>query len=89
VIGTSAAEWQRKLVESPKLQQQALNNSEAQMRISTDVTAELVRAIVGALDSHTAISSQAFGTPAWRQRILDVLFNQKELYAALGARAAP
>lgn len=78
-----------KLVESATLQQQALNNTEAQMRISPDVTAELVRAIIGALDSHTAMSSQALGSPARQQGILDVLFNQAGLYQELRARATP
>ncbi len=77
-----------KLVESPTLQQQALNNTEAQMRISPDVTAELVRAIIEALDSHTAMSSQALGSPARQRGILDVLFNQAGLYQELRARAA-
>ena len=78
-----------KLIESPTLQQQALNNTEAQMRISPDVTAELVRAIIGALDSHTAMSSQALASPERQRGILDVLFNQAGLYSALRERAAP
>jgi len=78
-----------KLVESATLQQQALNNSEAQMRISPDVTSELMRAIIGALDSHTAMSSQALSSPVKQQGLLDVLFNHAGLYDALRARATP
>jgi type I restriction enzyme R subunit len=71
------------------LQQQALNNSEAQMGISPDIGSELMRAIIGALDSHTAMSSQALRSPATQQGLLEVLFNHAGLYEALRARATP
>jgi type I restriction enzyme R subunit len=76
-----------KLVESPTLQQQAMSNSEAQLRISPDVAAELVKAIISALDSHTSMSSQVLASPDKQRGILDVLFNQAGLYEALRNQA--
>ena len=47
------------------------------------------RAIIAALDSHTAMSSQALSSPSKQDGILDVLFGQAKLYQELRARARP
>ena len=59
------------------------------MRISPDIGAEQMRAIIGALDSHTAMSSQALRSPATQQALLNLLFTHADLYEALRARTTP
>ncbi len=45
-------------------------------------------AIIGALDAHTAMSTQALGSEAVRSGLRDVLLNQVGLYETLRRHAA-
>jgi hypothetical protein len=53
-----------KLLESEKLRQQATNNTKEQFANSPDLHAELMNAIMDALDAHTAMSTQALNSQA-------------------------
>lgn len=54
---SGAADLLGRLLESEKLRQQACNNSKEQFAASPDLNRELVNAIMGALDAHTAMST--------------------------------
>ena len=49
----------RKLLESEKLQQQAMNNTKEQFANLNDLKNELLNAIMGAPDAHTLLCTQA------------------------------
>ena len=51
-----------KLLESATLQQQAAHNSKEQFASSPDLNTELLNAIMGALDAHTTMSTQALNS---------------------------
>ena len=51
-----------KLLESETLRQQAANNTKEQFANSPDLKTELLNAIMGALDAHTAMSTQALNS---------------------------
>ena len=51
-----------KLLESETLKQQATNNTKEQFANSPDLETELMNAIIGALEAHTAMSTQALGS---------------------------
>ena len=53
-----------KLLESETLRQQATNNSKEQFANSPDLKTELLNAIMGALDAHTLMSTQALNSRA-------------------------
>jgi type I restriction enzyme R subunit len=72
-----------KLLESLVLRQQAANNSKEQFAASPDLTAELVNAIMGALDAHTAMSTQALNSPEIQRGLKDILLNHAGLYELL------
>ena len=72
-----------KLLESEKLKQQATNNTKEQFANSPDLQAELMNAIIGALEAHTAMSTQALDSEAVRSGIKDVLLGPAGLYEAL------
>jgi type I restriction enzyme R subunit len=72
-----------KLLESATLQQQAANNTKEQFANSPDLTTELTKAIIGALDAHTAMSTQALNSEAVRRGLKDVLLNHARLYETL------
>ncbi len=72
-----------KLLESTKLQQQAANNSKEQFANSSDLAAELMNAIMGALDAHTLMSTQALNSEAVRHGIKDILLNHSRLWETL------
>ncbi len=57
---TPPAVWavRDRLEESETLQQQAQNNSLAQFSASPDLQNEFVGAVIGAMDSHTDLSTQ-------------------------------
>lgn len=76
-----------KLLESETLRQQAASNTKEQFANSPDLKAELVRAIMDALDAHTAMSSQALASEAVRHGLRDVLLDHAGLYESL--RQAP
>jgi type I restriction enzyme R subunit len=77
-----------KLLESATLQQQAANNSKEQFANSPDLKSELMNAIMGALDAHNAMSTQALNSPAVQTGMKDILLNHARLYETLRERAA-
>jgi len=77
-----------KLLESERLRQQAANNTKEQFANSPDLRSELLSAIMGALDAHTAMSTQALNSPAVRSGIKDILLNHSRLWETLRERAA-
>jgi|GEM_PF-3500106 len=55
-----------------------------EMRIKT----ELMNAIMGALDAHTAMSTQALNSPAVQNGMKDILLNHSHLWETLRDQAA-
>jgi type I restriction enzyme R subunit len=78
-----------KLLESETLKEQASSNTKEQFANSPDLKAELMNAIIGALDAHTTMSSQALASEAVRNGLRDVLLNHAGLYEALRQAARP
>ena len=76
-----------KLLESEKLRQQATNNTKEQFANSPDLQAELMNAIMGALDAHTAMSTQALNSALVQRGMKDILLNYAGLWESL--RIAP
>ena len=76
-----------KLLESAKLMQQATNNTKEQFANSPDLKTELMNAIMGALDAHTLMSTQALNSPAIQGGMKDILLNNAGLYETLRAQA--
>ena len=72
-----------KLLESETLRQQAANNTKEQFANSPDLKTELVNAIMGALDAHNAMSTQALNSETVQQGLKDVLLNNAGLYESL------
>jgi type I restriction enzyme R subunit len=72
-----------KLLESETLKQQASNNTKEQFANSPDLKSEILNAIIGALDAHTAMSTQALGSETVRSGLKDVLLGPAGLYEAL------
>ena len=72
-----------KLLESEKLQQQATNNSKEQFANSPDLKSELLNAIMGALDAHTLMSTQALNSSSVQGGMKDILLNHAGLYETL------
>jgi type I restriction enzyme R subunit len=77
-----------KLLESPTLRQQAANNSKEQFANSPDLKNELMNAIMGALDAHTSMSTQALNSETVRLGMKDILLNYAQLYEALRGQVA-
>ena len=75
-----------KLLESEKLRQQATNNTKEQFANSPDLKSELLNAIMGALDAHNAMSTQALNSEGVQQGLKDVLLNNAGLYESLRAQ---
>ena len=74
-----------KLLESATLKEQANNNTKQQFANSPDLKSELMKAIMGALDAHNAMSSQALGSEAIRDGLKNVLLDHAGLYESLRA----
>jgi type I restriction enzyme, R subunit len=72
-----------KLLESEQLQQQARSNTKVQFATSPDLQREILNAIMGALDAHNAMSTQALASPAVQRGIKDVLLEHAGLYEGL------
>jgi len=72
-----------KLLESETLKQQATTNTKEQFANSPDLKSELMNAIIGALDAHNAMSTQAIGSQAVRDGLKDILLNHAQLYETL------
>ena len=77
-----------KLLESETLRQQATNNSKEQFANSPDLKSELLNAIMGALDAHTLMSTQALNSPAVQSGMKDILLNHAGLYETLRSQPA-
>ncbi|MDP1646193.1 MAG: type I restriction endonuclease [Thiobacillus sp.] len=78
-----------KLLESETLRQQATNNTKEQFANSPDLKTELLNAIMGALDAHTLMSTQALNSPTVQGGLKDILLNNAGLYETLRGQAAP
>jgi len=84
-----------RLLQSETLRQQAAANSKEQFANSPDFGSELMDAIIGALDAHQTMSSQALNTmssqalnsPTVRDGIKDVLLNHTNLWEDLRDQA--
>jgi type I restriction enzyme R subunit len=77
-----------KLLESETLRQQAANNTKEQFANSPDLKTELLNAIMGALDAHNVMSTQALNSATVQRGIKDILLNYAGLYETLRAQAA-
>ena len=76
-----------KLLESETLRQQATNNTKEQFANSPDLKTELLNAIMGALDAHTLMSTQALNSATVQRGLKDILLNNAGLYETLRDRA--
>ena len=77
-----------KLLESSTLAQQAASNTKEQFANSPDLQTEMMNAIIGALDAHMLMSTQALNSPVVRAGIKDILLNHAHLWEALRSKAA-
>ena len=77
-----------KLLESETLQQQAANNTKEQFANSPDLKNELLNAIMGALDAHNAMSTQALNSHTVQSGMKDILLNHARLWETLRERVA-
>ena len=76
-----------KLLESATLQQRAANNTKEQFANSPALGSELVSAIMGALDAHTSMSTQALNSAAVQRGLKEILLNHAGLWETLRMRA--
>ena len=72
-----------KLLESETLRQQATSNTKEQFANSPDLKTELLNAIMGALDAHTLMSTQALNSITVQSGLKDILLNHAGLYEGL------
>ena len=72
-----------KLLESSTLQKQAANNTKEQFANSPDLARELTAAIMGALDAHNAMSTQALNSERVRNGLKSILLDYAGLYETL------
>jgi hypothetical protein len=72
-----------KLMESEKLREQAANNTKEQFANSPDLASEIVSAVMGALDAHTAMTKQALESQKLRADLKDVLLGEARLWEGL------
>jgi type I restriction enzyme R subunit len=77
-----------KLIESETLREQAAHNTKQQFASSPDLMKETQNAIMGALDAHTAMSTQALNSPEIQRALIDILLNHAGLYEALRGSAS-
>jgi type I restriction enzyme R subunit len=77
-----------KLLESDELILQATNNTKAQFEHSPTLGAELITAIIDALDANQAMSQQALNSPEIQRQMLATLMGPGQLYEALRERGA-
>jgi type I restriction enzyme, R subunit len=69
------------------LQQQAASNTNEQFQNSPDLNSELMNAVMGALDAHNAMSTQALNSEEVRRGLKDIPLNHAHLYETLRAQA--
>lgn len=77
-----------KLLESETLRQQAANNTKEQFANSPDLKKELMNAIMGALDAHNLMSTQALNSPVVQNGLKDILLNHAGLWETLRGQGA-
>jgi type I restriction enzyme R subunit len=77
-----------KLLESETLRQQATNNTKEQFANSPDLKSELLNAIMGALDAHNAMSTQALNSASVQNGMKDILLNHARLWETLRSQPA-
>ena len=77
-----------KLLESETLRQRAANNTKEQFASSPDLKTELLNAIMGALDAHTSMSTQALNSAAVQNGLTDILLNHARLWETLRKQVA-
>ena len=75
-----------KLLASQELVTQASNNTKAQFANSPTLSKEIMSAVMGALEAHTAMSTQAINSEKVREGLKDVLLGPAQLYEALRAK---
>jgi type I restriction enzyme R subunit len=75
-----------KLLESPWLKRQAANKTKAQFANSPDLNVELLYAIVGALETHNIMSTEALESKTVLNGLMDVLLGPAQLYETLRNR---
>jgi type I restriction enzyme R subunit len=69
------------------LRQQAINNTKEQFANSPDLKSELVNAIMGALDAHNAMSTQALNSSTVQAGLKDILLDHAQLWETLRGKA--
>ena len=77
-----------KLLESETLRQQATNNTKEQFANSPDLKSEILNAIMGALDAHNLMSTQALNSDSVQRGIRHILLNNANLYETLREEVA-
>ena len=77
-----------KMLESEKLRQQAANNTKEQFANSPDLDAELMNAILDALDAHNSMSKKAIDSENVRKGLKNILLNHAGLWELLRGAAA-
>jgi type I restriction enzyme R subunit len=77
-----------KMLESEKLRQQAANNTKEQFANSPDLDAELMNAILDALDAHNSMSKKAIDSENVRKGLKNILLNHAGLWELLRGVAA-
>lgn len=77
-----------KLMESEKLQVQAVNNTKEQFAASPDLANEILGAVMDALEAHTVMSKQALDSENLRADMRDVLLGAGKLWEELREKAA-
>ena len=75
-----------KLLASQELVTQASNNTKAQFANSPTLSKEIMNAVMGALEAHTTMSTQAINSEKVRDGLKDVLLGPAQLYEALRAK---
>ena len=63
--------------------QQAASNSKEQFANSPDLNSELTNTIIGALDAHTLMSTQASNSPSIQKGLKNILLDHAKLWEAL------
>jgi type I restriction enzyme R subunit len=76
-----------KLLESETLRQQATNNTKEQFANSPDLRTEILNAVMGALDAHTTMSTQALNSETVRSGLKEILLNHSQLWESLREHA--
>lgn len=72
-----------KLMTSPRLAEQAANNTKEQFSNSPDLSKAIVDAIIDAFDAHRSMSEQALNSKRVQDGLRDVLLGPGQLYEAL------